>query len=224
MNVKQTILKQVDRRHFPLWGIVGSAIGLIFILGAMIPYQGHSGEPFSIFNHYVSELGEMGISQAAILFNIGLILAGITFIPFMIGLGLYLDSRFYVAILAAMVGTFSAVAIFFVGIFPMNYPSQHTLSAMSFFFSGMIMTGLWMIAILLQRIPKVHKLLSLFGVLNVVVFAAFLFGNYGTYDIYVDRPDFWWTPTLEWAIYFAIIGYLLLIALYVWRNERIVGH
>ncbi len=220
MSLKQTIVKQVDKKHFTLWGIFGSAIGLIFILGAMIPYHGHNGEVYSIFNHYVSELGELGVSQAAMLFNIGLILAGITFIPFMIGLGLYLDSRFYVAKLAAAVGVFTSVAIIFVGIFPMNFIAQHSMSALSFFFSGMIMTGLWMIALLLQRTPKVHKLISLLGLVNVAVFAAFLFGNYGTYDIYVNRPDFWWTPTLEWAIYFAIVGYLLLLALYVWWKER----
>lgn len=220
MTFRQTILRLYDKGHFALWGIAASVTGLVFILGAMIPYSGHNGEAYSVFNHFVSELGEIGISEAAMLFNVGLVLAGIAFIPFMIGLGLYLDSRFYVAKLAAAVGVFSSIAIIFVGIFPMNFIAQHRLSALSFFFSGMIMTGLWMIAILLQRTPRVHKLISLVGLVNVVVFAAFIFGNYGTYDIYVDRPPFWWTTTLEWAIYFAIIGFLLLMALYICRRER----
>ena len=216
--MKQGFLKLVDSKHFPLWGIAGSAVGLVFVLGAMIPYQGRNGEPFSIFNHFISELGEVGVSELSIMFNVGLIYAGVLFIPFMIGLGLYMDN--IIAKLAAIVGVFSAVAIIFVGIFPMNFPSEHSTSAMSFFLSGMIMTGLWTLAILLQHTPKVHKALSIVGLLNVVVFAAFLFGDYGDIGSFVDRPDFWMLPTLEWAIYFAIVGYLLLISVYVWRKEK----
>jgi hypothetical protein len=65
-----------------------------------------------------------------------------------------------------------------------------------------------------------HKALSIVGLLNVVVFAAFLFGDYGDIGSLVDRPDFWMLPTLEWPIYFAIVGYLLFISIYVWRKEK----
>ncbi|MFX1265657.1 MAG: hypothetical protein ACFFH0_09785, partial [Promethearchaeota archaeon] len=57
----------IDERHFPLWGIVGSLVGLVFILGAQIPYSGRHGEPFSMLNHFVSELGEIGVSEFAFL-------------------------------------------------------------------------------------------------------------------------------------------------------------
>ena len=58
------------------------------------------------------------------------------------------------------------------------------------------------------------------GVLNVVVFEAFLFGDYGDIGSLADRPDLLMLPTLEWAIYSAIVGYLLLISVYVWRKEK----
>jgi len=74
-----------DEKHFPQWGFIGSAVGYLFILGAAIPYRGHEGEPYSFARHFVSELGEIGVSDGSMLFNVGLILAGFFYIPFMIG-------------------------------------------------------------------------------------------------------------------------------------------
>ncbi len=205
----------VGEKQFPLWGFLGSGIGVLFILLPMIPYQGSEGEPFSIFNHYVSELGELGVSIWAPLFNGGLILAGIAFIPFFIGLGLYLDT--IISKIAAINGVYSSVSIILVGIYPMNYSTEHYLSAMSFFFSGMIMVVLWAIAIITQKEVKISKLFSIGAVITGVIFAAFLFGtgNEGP-----GRPEFSLTTTLEWAIYFAIIIYLFSIALYLFLRNR----
>lgn len=209
------IKKLIDRRYFPFWGILGSIVGLIFILTPQVFYEGTLGEPFSIFNHYISELGELGVSELAWMFNIGLILAGILFIPFMIGLSFYVDN--IISKITILVGVFSCVAIVFVGIYPMNYLNEHTISAISFFLSGMVMTFLWAIAILFQKEVKIHKGLSLGGFLNMSIFILFLYGPWeatgGT------RPEFSMSVTLEWAIYFAIVGYLLTLALYVWRKE-----
>ncbi|MFW9919110.1 MAG: DUF998 domain-containing protein [Candidatus Thorarchaeota archaeon] len=203
------------QKRFPLWGLIGSAIGVIFILVPMMPYQGTEGEPFSIFNHYVSELGEIGVSVWAPMFNIGLILAGITFIPFFIGLGSHLDN--FIAKLSAVVGVYSSISIILVGIYPMNFLLEHYISAMSFFFSGMIMVILWAIAILVQKEIKIPKIFSIGALITGVIFAAFLFG---TGDEGPGRPDFSLTTTLEWAIYFAVIIYLLSIALYVFLKNR----
>ncbi len=50
----------VDERHFPLWGLLASFVGLVFILTPALVYVSAEGEPFSIFNHFISELGELG--------------------------------------------------------------------------------------------------------------------------------------------------------------------
>ncbi len=34
------------------------------------------------------------------------------------------------------------------------------------------------------------------------------------------RPEFSMRITLEWAICFAIVGYLLVLSIYVWRKEK----
>jgi hypothetical membrane protein len=206
----------VDEKHFPLWGLVASLVGLIFILTPQLFYVGSEGESFSMFNHAVSELGELGVSELAWMFNMGLFLAGILFIPFMIGLGLYIDN--IISKIAAVGGTYSAVSIALVGVYPMNYLYEHSITAISFFLSGMVMTLLWAIAILAQKEVRIHKGLSLGGFVNMTVFALFLYGPFGSFG--PPRPEFSMRITLEWAIYWAIVGYLLVLSLYVWRKEK----
>jgi len=206
----------VDEKHFPLLGLVASLVGLVFILTPQLFYVGSEGEPFSMFNHAVSELGELGVSELAWMFNIGMVLAGILFIPFMIGLGLYINN--IISKIAAIVGVYSAASIVLVGVYPMNYLYEHSIAAISFFLSGMVMTLLWGIAILVQKEVKIHKGLSLGGFINMTIFALFLYGPFGGFEDL--RPEFSMRLTLEWAIYWAIVGYLLVLSLYVWRKEK----
>ncbi|MFW9787035.1 MAG: DUF998 domain-containing protein [Candidatus Thorarchaeota archaeon] len=212
MNLKEL----VDEKHFPIWGLVASLVGLVFILTPQLFYTGTEGEAFSMFNHAVSELGELGVSELAWMFNIGLFLAGIVFIPFMVGLGLYINN--ITSKIAAAGGVFSSISVALVGVYPMNYMYEHTVTALSFFLSGMVMTLLWAIAILVQKEVKVHKGLSLGGFINMTIFALFLYGPWGSWG--GPRPEFSIRITLEWAIYWAIVGYLLILSLYVWRKER----
>ncbi|MHA2426000.1 MAG: DUF998 domain-containing protein [Candidatus Thorarchaeota archaeon] len=214
MNLKEL----VDEKHFPLWGMVASLVGLVFILTPQLFYEGSEGEPFSMFNHAVSELGELGVSELAWMFNIGLFLAGILFIPFMIGLGLYIDN--IIAKIAAIGGVYSAVSVALVGVYPMNYLYEHSVTAISFFLSGMVMTLLWAIAILAQKEARIHNGFSLGGFINMTIFALFLYGPFGGFG--GPRPEFSMRITLEWAIYWAIVGYLLVLSLYVWKKEKII--
>ncbi|MFW9810838.1 MAG: DUF998 domain-containing protein [Candidatus Thorarchaeota archaeon] len=206
----------IDEEHFPFWGFAGSIVGLVFIVTPQFFYTGTLGEPFSMFNHAVSELGELGVSELAWMFNSGMFLAGILYIPFMVGLGLYLDN--IISKIAAIGGVYSAVSIVLVGVYPMNYMYQHSVAAISFFLSGMVMTLLWAIAILVQKEVRIHKGMALGGFINMTVFALFLFGPWESLG--GPRPEFSMRLTLEWAIFWVIVGYLLALTIYVWRKER----
>jgi hypothetical membrane protein len=210
------IRELVDETHFPLWGFAGSLIGLVFVVTPQFFYTGTLGEPFSMFNHAVSELGEIGVSELAWMFNIGLFLAGILYTPFMIGLGLYIDN--IVSKIAAVGGVYSAISISLVGVYPMNYMYEHSVTAISFFLSGMIMTLLWAIAILVQKEARIHKGMSLGGFINMTVFVLFLYGPWEEWG--GPRPEFSMRLTLEWGIYWAIVGYLLILSISIWRKER----
>ncbi|MHA1906315.1 MAG: DUF998 domain-containing protein [Candidatus Thorarchaeota archaeon] len=208
----------IDEKHFPLWGILGSITGIVMILTPMIPYVGTEGESFSIFTHYVSQLGWIGVSEFAWMFNIGMIVTGLIFVPFMIGLGLYLEN--IVSKIAGIVGVYTSVSIFFVGVFPMNYP-EHGPAAMSFFLSGLVMSILWTLAILLPGQTIVPKALSIGGFVNIFFFAAFLYWPYE--QVPLLSPPLSLVPTFEWGIYFAIVAYLMILALYVWNQHRSIS-
>jgi hypothetical protein len=100
----------------------------------------------------------------------------------------------------------------------MNNVEMHGITAISFFLSGLVMTVLWAIAILVQKEGKIPKILSLGGFINATIFALFLYGPWEQFSSV--RPEFSMRVVLEWAIYFAIVGYMFALALYIWRKER----
>ena len=63
-------------------GLVGSIIVSLGSLITALFYHGEQGEKYSLFNHYISELGQYGVSQLALLFNISLIVGGLFFFVF----------------------------------------------------------------------------------------------------------------------------------------------
>ncbi len=220
MGTRDRLNQILDLKNFAYWGIIGAAIGFIFILSSTIGYLGTSGESYSMLNHFISELGELGVSHLAWLFNLGLILAGIIFIPFFIGLGLYVENK--VAKIAMFLGIMSADAIILVGFFPMNNIIPHFLAAMQFFFGGMLTVVVFTIAIFIQKKAKIPKYFIIPGIITIFIFVYFLFFiDVGDLTmIFTSRPDVLLIAVFEWAVYFAVIGYLLLIAVYVFLKER----
>jgi hypothetical membrane protein len=209
-----------------IWGFVGSGIFLAFVLSSRIGYVGRSGESYSFLNHYISELGEVGVSHLAPLFNTGMILGGFVLIVFMVGLGMYIKNT--AARIAMGVGVFSGVACILVGVFPMNHLHAHSIVATSFFVSGMLMVAVFSVAIARQKEARIPKLLSIAGVVVVGVFIAFLldsfvigygFGHGPLYVIFV-RPHIWWRTILEWGVFFAIVSWVLLISIRMYVMNR----
>ena len=72
---------------------IGQAGVLILLLSALMPaafYIGRENETYSFLNHFISELGEIGVSPFAYIFNGGLILGGICISSFMLGLAIHI--------------------------------------------------------------------------------------------------------------------------------------
>lgn len=205
-------------REYPLFGIVGCALIVVAVAIAGMIYRGGLGEPYSLLNHYVSELGRQGVSQGAWIFNAAMIASGVMFIPFVIGLGLRLGSRWGYAGMLAGIGAGAMCAG--VGIFPMNHLVGHIFSAVWFFRLGLLTVSLFGIAILLQkkgeeRIPKATAVISLAAAL---AYASFIvLGRLDEApgvttlnpDIFARRPDFWLMPFLEWVVFFATLLWFL---------------
>ena len=70
--------------------LAGATLVIFCSLVAALFYIGPDWEPYSLLNHFISELGEVGVFPLAWLFNLGLIAGGLLLIPFSLGLGLSL--------------------------------------------------------------------------------------------------------------------------------------
>jgi hypothetical membrane protein len=101
---------------------------------AGIFYRGKDGESYSPLNHFISELGEMGVSRSAWVFNLGLMISGISLILGSLSLGLVCPG--ILAKIGMAVGIISSVGLFFLGVFPMNNIKPHTTAAMIYFRGG----------------------------------------------------------------------------------------
>ena len=62
---------------FKLFGILGAGVALLGSVIAASVYSGKQGQRYSTFNHFISELGEVGVSRLAPVFNLSLILSGL---------------------------------------------------------------------------------------------------------------------------------------------------
>lgn len=206
---------------FPAFGMGGAVLLSLCILITAQAYTGRDGERYSVFNHYISELGEVGVSRLSTVFNVGIFFSGIFFLLFIIGLGLALDSIW--ARLGLAAGVLASVTCSLVGVFPMNHMKQHVWAAMTYFRSGLVTVLLFGIAILVQPSPaRVHPLANLAGLLAIICYGAFLIDarvqSKKSGDSSLDpehapkRPRFWPVVMLEWAIFFSTVIWFFSIA------------
>ncbi len=207
---------------FSLLHILGYTGTLLVILAVLFPtlvYRGKKGERYSLLNHFISELGEVGVSRAAWFFNTGLILGGLVLLPYTIGLGMAFGSL--TGWLGTAAGIISVLGVAAVGVFPMNNMKLHVLAASTYFRAGMLMVLFYGLAIIFQPagravIPQAANFLS--------VLAFLAYGSFLTLPVFQkrerkadelldpeqepERPRFWAFPTLEWVVFFSTIAWL----------------
>jgi hypothetical membrane protein len=200
------------------------AAGTTAVLGSLISalaYRGKSGQPYSPLNHFISELGEFGVSHLAWVFNLSLILTGLSLIPACISLGLILPG--FLAKIAMIAGVITAVGLSFVGVFPMNHQKLHGTAAITFFRGGLLMVLAFSVAIATQNpqnlvLPRIY---SLAGLPAILAFGGFLWMMQNSSSEKEDplqpselnRPKIWIMPIVEWAIFLNIVAWFLLIAI-----------
>lgn len=215
-------LRAVDRLLPPLAGIVGASAIAIGSAVTAIAYTGTAGERYSPLNHWISELGQQGVSELAAVFNIALVVGGICFVGFMTGLRLVRTGRF--AWVYGTIGALAGVAGAYVGIYPMNHLEQHTFAALAFFNLGWIAIALASLDFVRRPDPRFPRWLAYVGALTVLAFISFLAvaiplaggAGLGAPD---PRPEIWLVAVLEWT---ALIGILLWVLATGWTWWRAV--
>jgi LytS/YehU family sensor histidine kinase len=208
--------------HF---GWIGSLVILAGCLITALPYRGRAAEKYSILNHFISELGEIGVSKLAMVFNIGMIIGGALFLPFIAGLGLVLGTVW--AYIGMAAGLLAAVSSILVGVFSMDRLEPHRKAAMTFFRSGLVTVLFFTIAVFVQPAGQrvIPLAVNIFGILAIISYSAFLVivsqktNKKGEENYLLDptekksRPRFWRTPFLEWMLFFATIAWFLCVSL-----------
>jgi hypothetical membrane protein len=206
--------------------MAGTGVVVLAIVYAALGYRGKRSERFSLLNHFISELGEVGVSRGARVFNGGLILGGLLLVPFVIRLGVTLGSA--LGWIGAVFGVVASLGVTAVGVFPMNNLKPHGHAAMTFFRGGLVMVLAFGLAILFQPVEGVvvPRAASLLSLLAVLAFSSFLLlprikkpdmDPVDTLDpeMIPERPRFWALSFLEWLVFFATILWLFGMAFFV---------
>ena len=205
---------------FYLFSITGASAAILGVLAAGFAYRGKEGEPYSLLNHFISELGEAGVSRLSWVFNFGLILSGISLVGASISLGLILPG--ILAKIGMILGIICSIALTFVGLFPMDKIKPHGHAALTYFRSGLLMMIFFNLAIAfqpegLQVLPRIY---SLAGVPAIISFTSFLFliqGSTRKKDAdplsteEVERPKIWPIAIVEWSIFITIVTWFVVI-------------
>ena len=216
-------------RLFPALGIAGSVLVAGAVAAVALSYSGAHGERYSLLNHFISELGQVGVSRAAWLFNAALIVSGVLFVPYCIGLGMRVRGVWAYLRMAAGIG--AGIFCAGVGVFPMNSLGPHIFTAMWFFRFGLLATLLFGVAILAapRETAGVSRAAAIFSLLAVAAYGGFLAlasvpraggGNPLDPSSYAHRPHFWLLAVLEWAVFFSTILWFLGVAILVSARAR----
>ncbi len=206
---------------FKVAGLLGCVLAVAGVWIASSAYRGKRDEPYSALNHFISELGERGVSQRAWAFNWGLILCGILLLPATINLGLILSGLW--AMIGLVFGVITALSLSLVGVFSMDRLKPHGIAAVTFFRAGLLMVLFFTIAIAFQ--PQDNQILprtlALAGLPAILAFSNFLIMmSHGTkpkdqplQPLEQTRPRVWKMAVAEWAIFVTIVFWFLMAAL-----------
>jgi hypothetical protein len=205
-------------------GIVGAVIIAVACIGTALAYSGKSGQPYSPLNHFVSELGEVGVSSWAAVFNGALLIGGAGIAVALAGIAYRLRGAMRYCF--GVVGLTAGLSGMAVGLFPMNNFHSHALAAVIFFNTGWIAVALFSIYAYSPRQDVCPRWLALVGLPCIASFLVFIFLIRGEkLDAFADpsafRPEVWPLTIFEWLVIAFVLVWI--VAVSVQLNRRAVS-
>jgi hypothetical membrane protein len=205
-------------------GFIGPMVIIVGSFITALAYTGKIGERFSFLNHFVSELGEVGISEWAAVFNISLFIGGVCITGFMLGTARIFNNRF--GLIFAAIGLVTGISGSLVGIFPMNNLDVHIQVAMWFFRAALAVSAIFAIYVFVSKQSKFSRWTSIPAASISVITFIFLFvlepvgAGENPLVLTVDRPAFWPNALLEWGIFFSIMIWVLAASLDLYSQTK----
>jgi hypothetical membrane protein len=232
-NSEENTVLTIGKIPYYYFGIVGSMIILISFLISGLAYGNESVDSYSILNHFVSELGNVGVSDLAIVFNVGLAIGGLLLVIFMLGFGTVFKTR--LGKIARIIGILAAFFAALVGLFPMNNLIPHAIVAMAFFYLGMISVFLFTIEFARDPNKLFPKSVIGFGIIVFVCFFIFHFVPLDQVSMDFDqvfsvesdglnlddyRPEIWGMAFMEWLVIIGVLIWILIVAIILAMKDK----
>ena len=162
--------------------------------------------PYNMATNYLSDLGNYIYNpQGADFFNYGMIIVGISMVPFFIGIMKFLEQNEHETIVKFLqiLGFASAFALIMIGIFSENAPEPlHELWSMIFFVLILIVMGL--ASYVLLDDDNFMKITSYYGFGALIFNVIFLFTG---------------SPLLEWLTVLTALAYVALLGIDAYKIE-----
>ena len=219
-EIREKLFTRIPLSYF---GFLGSGSILVSMITTAIMYRSPTGQYYNPLNHFISELGYIGVSDFAWLFNSGIFVGGLVLACFMWGLGANLKTRLLE--ISSFIGMLTCILGSLIGIFPMNTVNTHIVIVLSFFISSTIAIILFSIGIYVDPEPKLPKALVWYGCIVVVAFILFLFNPFDTSAVNFTgsftqqnianldniRPAIWNIAILEWLSVLSILIWIIIV-------------
>jgi hypothetical membrane protein len=211
-----------DAQAAAIVGVIALGVGSLV---TALAYTGTGGERYSPLNHWVSELGQTSVSQAAPFFNICLIVGGTCFAAFMAILAMSIPGRLRYA--WGAIGVVAGVSGALVGVFPMDQLTVHSIVALSFFVLGSLSVAIASIDLARRPDQRFPRWLAVIGAVVTVCFVLFMVALFtdptSGRDVLAApdaRPDVWVAAILEWSVVIGVLVWTLATALAWLRADR----
>jgi hypothetical membrane protein len=212
-----------------LCGLSGVSCLCLAALITSFQFIGRTQEGYSLFNHFISELGHPSFSPLSQLFNSSLMITGLLLFLFFLGLFFFLKHPLrYMYLPVACV---ASICCFLVGVYPANQIQMHVRVAAGFFNLALLGVLLFSISVFLEKGKHhFHRLLSYSGLLPLFFLAAFTimrlsnpvnFSRAHILEIFKHRPAFWLFPFLEWGVFFSMMCWVLMISYALYQKVGI---
>lgn len=203
-------------------GFLVSFILLFGVLYSTIGFTGMKKEKYSIFNHFISELGDPRFSAKKNIFALTLIFSGSLMIFFSIGLGFLLHSIW--GDITLFFGVVSSIFSILVGIFPEDKEQTHFALSGFYFITLFIYDLVFTLTIIFQPNLSISHWVIIVNIITMVLAFIFIIDTlildkeelaltYRPWEWENGRPRFWLNPFLEWLTFFGIIAWILNVSI-----------